>query len=92
VSNLFSLDTLGNIASLGYSVYQSEEDRKLAAKAIEAQRRAGYIVSGAPTTSLAPTTSVVIPGAVAAKQLQTEVLIKYAVIIGIGYLIWKGVK
>ena len=91
-SNLFTFDTLANIASLGYSVYQSEEDRRLAAKAIDAQRKLSYI-AGAPTTSLAPTTSVVIPGtAAAAKQLQTEVLIKYAFIIGIGYLLLKGVK
>lgn len=94
-SNL-SWDTLGNIASAGYSIYQSSEDRKLTEKAIEAQRRAGYLIPGAPTTALAPTTSVVIPAARAAEGLlrteEQSKIIKYAVIAIGAYLLLKGVK
>jgi len=93
-SNL-SLDTLGNVASLGFGLYQSAEQRKLAEKAIEAQRRAGYVVGapGAGTTALAPTTSVTIPAAAAAaKALDTKVMIKYAIYALIAYLLFKGFK
>ena len=94
-SNL-SLDTLGNVASLGYQVYQSAEQKKLAEKMIEAQRGAGYVV-GAPSapgaTTLAPTTSIAIPAAAAAvKELDTKVMIKYAIIALIAYFIFKGFK
>ena len=93
-SNL-SLDTLGNVASLGYQVYQSAEQRKLAEKMIEAQRRAGYAVGPtAPgTTTLAPTTSIAIPAAAAGiKELDTKVMIKYAIIALIAFLLLKGKK
>lgn len=93
-SNL-SLDTLGNVASLGYQVYTSAEQRKLAEKAIEAQRGAGYVVGapGAPATTLAPTTSIAIPAAVAGvKELDTKVMIKYAIIALIAFLLLKGKK
>lgn len=97
-----SWDTIGNVASLGYSIYQSAEERKLMEKAIEAQRGAGYFVTapGAPpTTTLAPTTSVVMPAAAAPGQppglFQTEEgakMIKYAIIAIVAYLLFKGVK
>ena len=94
-SNL-SLDTLGNVASLGYGIYQSAEQKKLAEKMIEAQRGAGYVV-GAPSapgaTTLAPTTSIAIPAAAAAvKELDTKVMIKYAIYAVIAYLLFKGFK
>ena len=63
---------------------------KLAEKAIEAQRKAGYVVPGAPMTALAPTTSIAIPAAMAAES-QAK-MIKYAIIIGIGFLLLKYVK
>lgn len=95
VGDLFSAiedDRFGDVASLGYSVYTSIEQRKLTEKAIEAQRRAGYVV-GPGGTSLAPTTSIAIPAALAgAKGLDTKVLIKYGVIIVIGYFLYKGIK
>lgn len=92
-SNL-SLDTLANVASVGYSAFQSAEDRKLTEKAIEAQRKAGYVV-GAPagTTALAPTTSIAIPAmAAAAKELDTKGLIKYVIIGLIAYVLLRGKK
>lgn len=90
-----SLDTLSNVAGLGYNLYQTSEQRKLAEKAIAAQRGAGYVV-GAPapgTTALAPTTSIAIPAAAAAaKELDTKVMIRYAIYAVIAYLLFKGFK
>jgi len=86
-----SLDTLANVAQAGYGAYMTSEQMKLAEKAIEAQRRAGYVVGAPGTTTLAPTTSIAIPAAIAAKkELDTKVMIKYAIIALIAYLLLKG--
>lgn len=95
-SNL-SLDTLGNIAQAGFQTYMTLEQMDLAEKSLEAQRGAGYVVGApapsAPVTSLAPTTSIAIPAAAtAAKELDTKVMIKYAIIALIAYLLFKGLK
>lgn len=93
VFDFLSADTLKNVASVGLGLYQSAEQRKLAEKAIEAQRRSGYVVGAPGTTALAPTTSVAIPAAAAAqRQLQTSSMIKYAIIALIAYFLFKGLK
>lgn len=87
-----SLDTLANVATAGYGAYMTSEQMELAEKAIEAQRRAGYVVAAPGTTALAPTTSIAIPAAAIAakKELDTKVMIKYAIIALIAYLLLKG--
>ena len=93
-SNL-NLDTMSKVAGLGYNIYQTSEQRKLAEKAIAAQRGAGYVVGAAPagTTALSPSTTIAIPAAAAAaKELDTKVMIKYAIYALIAYLLFKGFK
>lgn len=95
-------DTLANVAKLGYGIYMTQEQMKLAEKAIEAQAGAGYYVvaPGAPTpaTTFAPTTAVTMPGAAVGEPptlFQTEQganLIKYGAIAVIAYLVLKGGK
>lgn len=93
-SNL-SLDTLGNIATLGYGLFTSEADRKLVEKAIEAQRGAGYIVSapgGTPSTAFAPSIMVPAAAVAATKELNKMVLLKYGALAVAAYLLFKGLK
>lgn len=92
IFSFLSGDTLKNVASVGLGLYQTSEQRKLAEKAIEAQRRGGYVVGAPGTTALAPTTSVAIPAAAAQRQLQTSKMITYAIIGLIAFLIFKGKK
>ena len=96
-----SLDTLANVAQVGYGVYLTHEQMELQEKAIEAQARLGYVVSapGAPTTTLAPTTAITIPRAAAAVEPaglfageQGEKIVKYGAVIIIGYFVFKALK
>jgi hypothetical protein len=90
--DFLSADTLTNVASAGLGLWQSAEQRKLAEKAIEAQRRPGYTIGAPGTTALAPTTSVAIPAAAAAQKQLDSKMITYAIIALALYLVLKGKK